>query len=102
MHEETMISLNVKDNSLEIRSLPVEEMSFEELQSARNAVGAILKKEKLSEFSVDLSGIRTNNYSAMTFLIGCGELCSNNNITVKFRNLTDEKLKAELLKLGSV
>jgi phospholipid/cholesterol/gamma-HCH transport system permease protein len=100
MHAETMISLNVKDNSLEISSLPLEEMSFEELQSARNAVDAILKKEKLSKFSVDLSGISTNNYSAMTFLIGCGELCSNNNITVKFRNLTDEKLKAELLKLG--
>ena len=45
MHAETMISLNVKDNRLEISSLPVGEMSFEELQSARNEVDEILKKE---------------------------------------------------------
>lgn len=95
-----MISLDVKDNKLEISSLPVEEISFEEMQYSRNEIDKILKKVKISEFSIDLSGIRINNYSAMTFLIGCGELSSKNGITLKFLNLKDEKLKAGLLKLG--
>lgn len=95
-----MISLDVKDNKLEISSLPVEEISFEEMQSSRNEIDRILKKVKISEFSIDLSGIRINNYSAMTFLIGCGELCSKNRITLRFLNLKDEKLKGGLLKLG--
>ena len=74
-------------------------MSFEDLQSCRNDVEKILKSEKVSEFSIDLKGVRTNHYSAMTFLIGCGELCSKNNITVKFINLADDNLKAGLLKI---
>jgi phospholipid/cholesterol/gamma-HCH transport system permease protein len=95
-----MISLNIRNHKLEISSLPVEEMSFEELQSSRNQVKKILEKEKVPGFIIDLAGIMINNYSAMTFLIGCGELCAQNNITVKFINVAEDSLKDGLAKLG--
>ena len=95
-----MISLSVKENRLEIGSLPADEIPFEELQSSRDVMEKILKTEKISELSIDLRGIRTNNYSAMTFLISCGELSAKNNLPVKFHNLHDDRLKELLQKLG--
>ncbi len=94
-----MISLEIKDRMLKVSSLPEREMSFKELQDSYDGVRKLLTKD-VSGVSIDLAKIAASNYSVMTFIIGCGDLCSRRKARIVFENLADEALSANLAKLG--
>ncbi len=95
-----MISLVKKDKRLEIASLPESGMSFVEMQSAHDEANKYIKSGQISDLSLDLEKIVVSNYSVMTFLIGCGELCAKNGIKISFSNIADAGIRAELDGLG--
>lgn len=95
-----MISTRQTGQKLEIASLPEVGMSFVEMQSAHDEVEKNLKSGQITELSLDLEKISTTNYSVMTFIIGCGELCPKYGIKISFTNLTDGTICAELDSLG--
>ena len=95
-----MISIRQTDRKIEIASLPEAGMSFVEMQSAHDEVQKHIKSGQITDVSLDLGKIVTTNYSVMTFIIGCGELCLKNGVKIFFTNLTDGNIRAELDELG--
>ena len=94
-----MITFEVKDRVLRVASLPEEAMSFQEMQAAYDEFKRLLHGD-VSSVSIDLEKVASPNYSAMTFIIGCGELCSHKKAKIVFENLADETLSENLVKLG--
>ncbi|MFZ2657358.1 MAG: ABC transporter permease [Victivallales bacterium] len=94
-----MPSLNQNGRIIEIGDLPEHGMSFQELETSYDQVGLLLKNDT-DLLSVNLDKIASSNYSVVTFLIGCGELCSKKRVKIEFKGLSDEVLAANLAKLG--
>lgn len=84
---------------LEIKDLPGQGMSFQEMESSYEQVKVLFKND-INLLSVDLSKIVSSNFSVITFIIGCGELCSRNDVKIEFKGISDEVLAANLAKLG--
>ena len=94
-----MPNICIQNNTLLINQLPKDGMTLQEIQKSYDHIKSIYSN-KLELGSVDLEGINHKNYSVLAFLISFGEFCRDNNLKLKFSNITDDNLHNELTGIG--
>lgn len=94
-----MLRIDKQNNNIKIDSLPVEGLSFVQLEEAHSRL-ALIFSSGIQSLHIDLQNITANNYSVLTFLICCGEQCVKNKAKIEFTNLKGNEFEEVLKKMG--
>ncbi|HBM14784.1 MAG TPA: hypothetical protein DD381_00310 [Lentisphaeria bacterium] len=94
------MKLQLQNNKLNLFDFHPDAFSFSQMQKYYDDINKAVKKSGISSLIVDLRGLNSKSYSMLSFLISLGELAINNNLTISFTSIDDDKLKTALNNLG--
>lgn len=93
------VTIEKKDGNLLIGNFSEQGLNYEESRVAyEQVVGEVASGA--GGISCDLSGVKHTNYTVITFLIACGQLCAEKSLSICLSGIENDDLKKALAALG--
>ncbi len=93
------MNILLQDNLLIVEVCSDKPLSFEEIRDFEGKIRQEFKKH-VSKIDVDLKGVSHTDYSSISLVLACSELCREHSAEMAFRNLGDDRLAQALERLG--